>query len=179
MNFLDKIYVPEKYTYSQYKEWEGKWELINGYPVAMSPSPIREHSEFTVNFIAESVKLLKESKLFCNCKVYVELDWLVNESTVLRPDAMIVCGDFKENHLTFPPSVVLEVASDSTRLRDRNTKFNLYEMYGVKYYIIADPQKKSVEVFELTDNKYRQTTTIDFILTPQCSIQIDVFNLWD
>jgi Uma2 family endonuclease len=75
--------------------------------------------------------------------------------------------------------LILEVASPSTIIKDRNTKFSLYEMCGVKYYIMADPQKKSIEVFELTDNKYRQTSTTDFILTPQCSIQLDVFNLWD
>ncbi len=44
---------------------------------------------------------------------------------------------------------------------------------------MVDPERKSVEIFELTDNKYRQTTTTDFILTPQCGIQLDVFNLWD
>ena len=51
-------------------------------------------------------------------------------------------------------------------------------MWGVKYYIIADPQKKSVEVFELRDNKYKQTDTTLFELTRDCSISLDVFNLW-
>ncbi len=92
---------------------------------------------------------------------------------------MVVCGDPSDDYQLIPPVMILESSSPTTYLRDRNTKFNFYEMYGVKYYIIADPQKKSVEVFELVDNKYRQTTTTDFILTPQCSIQLDVFNLWD
>ena len=57
-------------------------------------------------------------------------------------------------------------------------KYNLYEMCGVKYYIIADPQKKSVEGFELRDNKYKETNTTTFVLTRDCSIIINVFNLW-
>jgi Uma2 family endonuclease len=179
MNNSDKIFEPEKYTYSQYKLWEGDWELIKGFPHAMSPSPKREYQKFSGNFHSSVNNLLKEHKQLCNCEVYYELDWIVSENTVVRPDVMIVCGEFKDDFLNFPPTLILEITSPSTYLRDRNTKFNLYEMYGVKYYIIADPQKKSVEVFELTDNVYRQTTTTDFILTPQCSIALNVFNLWD
>lgn len=179
MNNSDKIFEPEKYTYSQYKLWEGDWELIKGFPHAMSPSPKREHQEFSLAFSSLVNKLLKKEKKICNCKVYYELDWIVSDNTVVRPDVMIVCGEFKEDFLTFPPTLVLEISSPSTYLRDRNTKFNLYEMYGVKYYIIADPQKKSVEVFELFDNKYRQTTSTEFVLTQQCIIELDVFNLWD
>mgnify|MGYP000238074135 FL=1 len=91
---------------------------------------------------------------------------------------MIVCGKIKNDYLTFPPNLILEISSPSTRMKDRNTKYNLYEMCGVKYYIIADPEKKSVEVFELVDNKYKNTLTTTFILTPQCSIELNVFDLW-
>ena len=91
---------------------------------------------------------------------------------------MIVCGNFKEDYLTFPPALVLKIFSHSTRLKDRNTKFNLYEMYSVKYYIIADCDKTIVEVFELTDNKYKQTFADVFPLTEKCIISIDVLNLW-
>ena len=31
-------------------------------------------------------------------------------------------------------------------------------MYGVKYFIIADCDKNTIEIFELTDNKYKQTS---------------------
>ena len=33
------MYV-ETYTYEDYKRWEGDWELIDGVPLAMAPSPI-------------------------------------------------------------------------------------------------------------------------------------------
>ena len=91
---------------------------------------------------------------------------------------MVVCEDFKEDFLTFPPQLILEISSHSTRLRDRNTKYNLYEMYGVKYYIIADCDKKIVEIFELTDNKYKQTNTKQFNLTSTCSINLDANSLF-
>lgn len=31
------------YTYADYAQWEGQWELIDGIPYAMSPSPVPKH----------------------------------------------------------------------------------------------------------------------------------------
>ena len=180
MDSVNKIFEPEKYTYSQYKLWEGDWELIKGYPHAMSPSPRYAHQSFSAKFSrVAGVAVQENCKQSCNCEVLYELDWKISEDTVVQPDCMIVCGKFEDDYLTFPPTLVLEISSASTYLKDRNTKFSLYEMCGVKYYIIADTQKKSVEVFELIDNKYRLITSTDFILTQHCTIQLDVFNLWD
>jgi Putative restriction endonuclease len=52
-------------------------------------------------------------------------------------------------------------------------------MYGVKYYIIADCEKKSIEVFELIDNKYKQINTTTFDLSPSCNIIVDVASLFE
>jgi Uma2 family endonuclease len=179
MDSADKIFEPEKYTYSQYKLWEGDWELIKGYPHAMSPSPKKSHNRLSGKFYRLIGNILESSNFKCDCEVFYEIDWVIDENNVVRPDVMVVCGNSGDEIQTFPPTIILETASPSTVIKDRNTKFNLYEMCGVKYYIMADPQKKSVEVFELTDNKYRQTTTTDFVLTQQCSIQLNVFNLLD
>jgi Uma2 family endonuclease len=145
----------------------------------MSPSPKRIHQWFTTAFSGEVRIILKNNKANCNCDIYSELDWIVNDNTVVKPDAMIVCGPFDADYLNFPPQLILEVSSHSTRLRDRNTKFSLYEMYGVKYYIIADCDTQKVEVFELVNNKYKQTDTTNFILTPTCSFTLDVQSLFD
>ena len=63
---------------------------------------------------------------------------------------MIVCGEFTEDFLNFPPTLIVEISSRKTKLRDRNTKYNLYEMQGVRFYILSDTEKKVVEVFELS-----------------------------
>ncbi len=31
------------YTYEDYCRWEGRWELIDGIPFAMSPAPTPRH----------------------------------------------------------------------------------------------------------------------------------------
>jgi hypothetical protein len=62
MELGTKIFEPERYTYNDYKLWEGNWELVNGYPYAMSPSPKREHQLFNTAFAAELIIALKEKK---------------------------------------------------------------------------------------------------------------------
>ena len=178
MNISDKILELDTYTFKDYKMWEGDWELIKGHPQAMSPSPKYEHQKFSRKFSSATSNLLVNCTKECNCEVLYELDWIIDNETIVRPDCMIVCGKINEDYLTFPPTLILEISSPSTRMKDRNTKYNLYEMFGVKYYMITDPEKKSVEVFELIDNKYKSTLTTTFILTPHCSIELDVFNLW-
>ena len=178
MPLPDQIFKPERYTYQDYLMWKGDWELVNGYPYAMAPSPIRSHQWFSNKFTQRFSNKLEENQIVCNCQVYSELDWVIDQDTVVRPDCMIVCGNFTEDYLTRKPVLIAEISSQSTKLRDRNTKYNLYQMQGVKYYIIADTEKKTVEVFELAGNSYSQKINSTFQLTTECTIDFDVYNLW-
>ena len=54
MELSDQIFKPEKYTYQDYLLWKGDWELVNGYPYAMAPSPNRSHQWFSGKFIRHS-----------------------------------------------------------------------------------------------------------------------------
>ena len=110
--------------------------------------------------------------------MYSELDWVIDEESVVRPDCIVVCGDFTEDFLNFPPTLIVEISSRSTKLRDRNTKYNLYEMKAVKYYVIADKENKTVDVFELINEKYIQKRDTLFQLTTTCNIDFDVYTLW-
>ena len=38
MSTIDREQLPH-YTYEDYLCWEGRWELINGIPYAMTPAP--------------------------------------------------------------------------------------------------------------------------------------------
>lgn len=41
------------YTYSEYVQWEGRWELIGGIPFAMSPQPSFRHQRVSRRIAAE------------------------------------------------------------------------------------------------------------------------------
>ena len=91
---------------------------------------------------------------------------------------MIVCGNFVDDFLRFTPTLIIEISSRKTKLRDINTKYNLYELKGVKYYVIADTEKKPVEVFELFNGKYIPKNSTEFQLTEECIFDEDIFGIW-
>lgn len=152
--------------------------MILGIPYAMSPAPNRHHQRFGSQFVTAFSTALKEGPMNCSCDVLYETDWIVREDTVVRPDVMVVCENLNEDFVTTPPSLILEILSPSTILKDRNTKFNLYQAYGVRYYLIADLGKRLVEIFELKNNIYQQTNDLTaFYLTRECSVSFSIATL--
>ena len=86
--------------------------------------------------------------------MYDSLDYKITADTILVPDILIICGEVKKKYLDFPPSLVVEILSPATALRDRHTKFEIYQQQGVKYYLIVDVDKKNIEIYMLQDDAY-------------------------
>ncbi len=164
--------VVPRYSYNDYIQWKEDWELINGYPYTMLPSATIKHQ----NFAKKIIRILDDALLIkndCKCMVLYETDWKIEEYTVVRPDIMIIYDiDKEEDYTTTTPRLIVEVLSPSTRNKNRNEKFELYQSSGVPYYIIADPDVNSIEIFELVDNKYKSNNKIStFVLTLKCSME--------
>lgn len=171
------------YTYDDYCHWEGRWELIDGIPFAMSPAPTPRHQWLVANIMFEFKSALKKSNCK-NCKMYDFIDLKIDESTILQPDSSIVCKPITKKFLDFPPTLVVEILSPSTALKDRHTKFSIYEKFGIKYYMIVDEEKNEVEVYSLTDSKYslqpiNTDSTFTFTLDDDCRIEILLRNIWE
>ena len=168
-------YIP-RYTYSDYVEWQGEWELINGYPYAMSPAPLNQHQILGKNFLYEiEFQLRNNRKDGCNCTVQYVSNWIISDQNVVKPDIAVMCTkvDLK-GFIRTPPVLIVEILSASTRMKDRNTKFNMYQDCGVKFYLMADPDTKKVEIFKLVDNIYREMPDKGiFNLTKDCMIALD------
>lgn len=167
-----------QYTYADYEAWEGDWELIEGIPYSLMPSPKRTHQATGRNFIRLAMEALKDSGPLCNCDVFYELDWIVDNTTVVRPDALIVCGKFNDDFLRFPPSLIIEITSRRTQMTDRNVKYKLYESQQAPYYIIADPDRKAIDVFELQNGRYQMIETTSCRLAGDCATTMDLSTLW-
>lgn len=170
-------FEPPKYTYNDYKNWKDDWELVNGYPIQLLPSAIWKHSQTVSRCNFQVLKSLEQNEDF-TCNVFIELDWKVNDFTILRPDLMIVCEDLKTDFLEFPPNLIVEVLSPSTTVRDRTIKFEIYQSQGVKFYILLDYIKKTAEVFELINNHYEQVNNVDLEIEKNCFINFDFEKLW-
>lgn len=180
---MSAVKILPHYTYTDYCNWEGRWELIEGIPYAMSPAPSPRHQWVVVNIFSELRVALKKSRCK-HCKVYDFIDVKVEEDTILQPDASIVCGSIHKKFLDFPPSLVVEILSESTALKDRITKFSIYEKFGIKYYLIVDAEKEMVEIYALKDSKYEPQSfsaenNFTFSLSDDCNIDIIVKNFWE
>jgi Uma2 family endonuclease len=168
------------YTYDEYCMWEGKWELIFGIPYAMRPAPTTKHQRIAMALGSEFHVVLKKYK---HCEVYDPVDYKVADDTVVQPDVLIICGNPKLNFLDFPASLVVEVLSPSTALKDRHTKYDIYENNGVKYYLIVSPDNEEVEVFELNEGVYQlkekgHSFSFLFSFDEDCQATIDFAEIW-
>ena len=178
MNFaLKNEYLPQ-YTVSDWEQWEGHWELINGVPYAMSPLPGRRHQRVSARITTE----LQLKITFDACHAYPPIDWKIDENTVLAPDVSVVCGEWETHQLTYPPVIIFEILSPSTAIKDRNLKYEVYELKGVKYYVIVDVHQHTAEVYQLNNQKYGQAGVFsEEVYTfgwDDCLVDFDFSKIW-
>ena len=139
------------YTYDDYKQWEGDWELIEGIPFAMSPAPMRKHQGLAY----EIARILGNQIEKCeSCEVVGEVDYKISDETIVRPDVVLTCGETHELYLTKAPEIIVEVVSKSSAKRDEVYKFDIYEKEKVKYYIIVYPDDLYAKVYKLDGKSY-------------------------
>jgi len=142
----------EYYTYEDYKQWEGRWELIDGIPMAMAPAPLPTHQ-----FIASQIihQLNKELKNCQKCAVLGEVDYKIDDETVLRPDVVLTCERLNKPFIV-NPELIFEIISPSSARRDEKFKFEIYEKEKVKYYVLVYPEDKIAKTYELKENKFEK-----------------------
>lgn len=166
-------YIPH-YTVDEYRQWRGDWELWSGVPVAMTPPPFGPHQAVAARLIRVLGNQLDAAG--CDCEVLHEIDWIVSEDTVVRPDVLVVCGGVPEMHVIEPPVFIAEIVSPSTEQKDRGAKFALYGQFGVEYYLVLDSSKQTLEAYRRTsDGAYELldfTAPLTLSLHPTCRVTL-------
>ena len=169
-------FAPPRYTYDDYKNWSDEWELIEGYAYSLMPSAKFRHQVFNSRFSRRVGNLLAAKS--CTCEPVSDVDWIINNETIVRPDTMIVCDQNVSDYITTAPPLIMEIGSTSTYLKDKNIKFKLYETNGVKYYLLADTEKEKVEIFELINGNYNIKLDSLFCFAEGCEIELSFEGLW-
>lgn len=168
------------YTYADYCQWEGRWELIEGMPYAMSPAPVPAHQRVSMVLSRRLDEALEKCK---HCIVYPPLDWKIKEDTIVQPDLLIVCGKIEKKFLDFPPALVVEILSPATASKDRGEKMELYRLQQVKYYLIVDFQFKKVEIYQYINAQYEPVAinpeSYLFQLAGDCTASVNLVDIWD
>ncbi len=172
----------EYYTFDDYQQWKGEWELFNGMPYAMAPSPSVTHQMVSLNIASKIKEEFNNKEDSCgNCTVLMETDWLVSNDTVVRPDVMVICQEIDEK-VSVPPELIVEVVSLSSTKRDESMKFDLYQREGVLYYILVYPEKRIAKVYQNKTGGFKRldthcTAIFDLDLR-QCHFSIDFSLIW-
>jgi Uma2 family endonuclease len=167
------------YSYDDYKRWEGNWELIEGIPYAMTPSPVLKHQR-----ISQKIAYQLETQLTdcSHCQALLSLDWIISEDTVVQPDNLVICHSPEGDFLTRAPVLIFEILSPSTAKKDRMTKFRLYQQEGVRYYCLVDPRNHVAKIYRLKDGRYikqadASNESYDFDLE-KCRVAINFSKIW-
>lgn len=168
------------YTYTDYKTWQGRWEIIYGVPYAMSPQPSFRHQRISQRIAKVLGLALEKNK---NLTPLLPIDWEITEDTIVNPDHVIVRGRPEGVKLTEPPVLAIEILSPSTATKDRNLKFRLYQSAGLPYYIIVEPEKEQAEVYALENSLFQlklstRKDTYEFVADSE-KFSICFATIWD
>jgi len=162
-------------------KWEGDWELIEGIAFAMSPSAGFIHQRVSSLIHWQLMNSIKD----CNgCIALFEIDWIVSNDTVLKPDIIVICGTPEGDYIKEPPEIIFEVISPQTILKDKRVKYEIYEKKGVKFYVVVDPgyETKGAIVYRYNEGRYEKLgdfvkETVEFDIG-RCKFSFDFSTIW-
>jgi len=160
-----------------------RYELHEG-EVSVTPAPGTRHQ-------------LVIGNLYLGLRLHVEahglglvllspVDCILSDTSVVQPDLVYVEGSrvtaVSSRGIEGPPSLVVEVLSPSTIQIDRSVKGQLYAKHRVPYYWIVDPERRTVEAFELSGDGYRSAGRLEGdaarALPPFPELALDPAAIW-
>lgn len=155
------IYTPKEWTYDEVSAIEDdvRRELVDGEIIEM-PSPTLNHQ----NIILRLALLFSLWARQHGGKAFISpLDLYVSPGRYFIPDflfysaAQMASGEVERDpkRLTVPPTLIVEVLSESTARHDRVRKLRAYAEFGVANYWIVDPAQGTLEAFELREGLYQ------------------------
>jgi Uma2 family endonuclease len=145
---------------------EGRWELVDGELVAMTPSSERSSST-GANIVALLFNHVIPNRLG---RVYNAEGGFVlfpDRQTVRAPDVAFVAaervaeGDARDHFSRLAPDLAVEVLSPSDSLRETREKVGMYLEAGARLVWLVDPMEQTVMVFRPD----AETETLDVTMT--------------
>lgn len=131
------------------------YELIDG-ELAKKNAPKPSHQRILRKLLVAIDAFINQHQLgevFCS-----PIDVFLNDVNSSQPDIVFVPKSNEsivtENGIEGVPALMIEIISPTSIVRDRFTKKNLYERFGVPEYWLVDPQNQEIEIYALTENRY-------------------------
>jgi Uma2 family endonuclease len=152
-----------KITYTMFRQMEFdendpfQYELINGILVKKSAPHIR-HQRISKRLLLKFEAFISEKQL--GEILYAPLDVYLDEENTPQPDLVFISKerlkiiDETEGIIMGAPDLVLEIISKGSIKRDRKTKKEVYERFGIPEYWLVD-QFGGIEIYVLENGVYQ------------------------
>ena len=136
-------------TVDEFLSWaggrEGRFELIDGRPVAMAPERAA-HLLTKAQAWAAIRRAVDRAAL--PCTVFPDGATVrISAHSAFEPDALVACGaPVPPDAIEIPnPLIVVEVLSESTAARDHGLKLvGYFSLPSLAHYLILDPERRSL-----------------------------------
>lgn len=132
---------------------EKRYEIIDG-DLHMVPAPLTTHQIISRNLADMLWEHISKRKL--GELLYAPVDVIFSFEDIVQPDIVFISKErldiLKKENVQGAPDLVIEILSPSTQTTDKEIKLKLYEKYGIREYWIVDPEARSIEVRQLTDD---------------------------
>lgn len=129
-------------------------ELSEGRLI-ISPSPTTQHQMILGSLFSKLRDHVTSNKL--GMIVISPMDVRLKKGIIRQPDIVFMSNEHL-NRITNKrwgiPDFVIEVISPGTKKEDRKYKYAEYEKAGIKEYWIIDPDKQTVDIYELRNKQY-------------------------
>lgn len=133
-----------------------RYEIIGG-ELVVTPAPSMGHqlvSGSLYDLLRHYARTVNGGKV-----VYAPFDVRLSPHDVVEPDLVFLSAarprvPNEDNSIDYPPDLVVEVISPSSRRSDRVAKMALYARAGVPEYWIADPVERSLVINLLQGDTY-------------------------
>jgi Uma2 family endonuclease len=157
----DWVPGPEQgsWTYDDYAELPddgNRYEIVDGVLI-MTPAPTPEHQDIVgmiYYYLVTYVKLAGFGRVFPG-----PIDVELGPKQVFQPDVVVLLNAHLDRiaskKINGAPDLMVEIASPSTAVYDRLTKYEKYAQAGIPEYWIVKPVARTVEVLVLEHGEYR------------------------
>ena len=157
--------VDPRVTYAELEQWPDdgrRYELYGGEAIVV-PAPLPIHQVVALR-IYDVLKVYADKTgglALCS-----PLDIVFSEYDVLQPDVVFFDVDRTrqidlETAIRIVPTLVVEVLSRSTALRDRGRKRDIFARYGVPEYWIVDPPARTLEILHHSGTLFELVASFD------------------
>jgi Uma2 family endonuclease len=153
-------------------EDEGRYELVDGQPVAMTGAR-RRHDGVVVNSLIAIGSRLRGKP----CRPHTDdVGVLAPNGNLRRPDVLVDCGRFDpDSMLADRPTLVIEVLSRSTREIDTVRKMMEYKSIpSMRYILYLDPESRISLLHRREDSGHWSELTY---MTPDVDLDFPVLGI--